>query len=120
MDMDADIIPGHSIAGIRLGAEIVSILDEIQREGIAYTESTLEHFGRKYDLITVANDRLTIVADDTGRVLRLWCRTGYSGDYNRTFRPGMTVSEVRKKSIKQLVIHGFIVLDGEFGAAFSV
>ncbi len=59
-------------------------------------------------------------ANLSGRVVRIWCTDLYKGSYKSVFRPGMTVSEAVDRTGKQLVIHGMLILDGEFGMGFNI
>ncbi|MEC4717737.1 hypothetical protein RY831_01115 [Noviherbaspirillum sp. CPCC 100848] len=34
--------------------------------------------------------------------------------------PGMTIKEIKRHSTRQLVIHGFLIIDDEYGLGFSI
>ncbi len=120
MDLTAPIVSGTSIAGISLGTNIDELITELRNAHIPFIETTFHTFGRAYRKLTLAEGKVTVVSDDTNHVVRLSCRPGYFGKFKSKFFPGMTVNQVREKSLKQVLIHGMIVVDDDFGAFFDV
>ena len=120
MDLNAAIISGSSIAGIPLGTDINALVTELQKDNIPFVETTFCTFGTTFRKLSIADNKVIVVGDDTNRVVRLSCRPGYLGKSKSTFFPGMTVKQVCEKSLKQLLIHGMIVVDGDFGVFFDV
>jgi hypothetical protein len=120
MDYHGDIVSGRSIGGIHLGADIDTVLADLRTRQISFSDQFFSNFNRTYRKLGIHPHSLDVVADDTGLIVRLWCRTGYSGTYKGAFFPGMCVDEICALSTKQLVIHGMLILDGDFGAGFSI
>lgn len=120
MDLYAEIVSGTSIGGVSLGESIQDTLRNLQAQSADFRETAFENLGGCFRQIHVAGGVLSIVADGTDRVVRLWCTPGYLGSYRGAFRPGMTIEDICKRSHRQLILHGFLLLDGDFGAGFSI
>lgn len=120
MDLEADIISGSSIAGIGIGEEYDDLLSNLSDNGVAFVESTFKSLGQQFKKLDIADAKVSVVADDTGRIVRLCCRPGYLGKCKAVLFPGMSVRSIRKHSSKQLIMHGVLMVNDDFGIGFSI
>lgn len=119
-DINADIIAAESIGGIQLGSdsrEVLGLLDKTHNRlscleyvvgDFLCTQVTLDHVG------------LSFVHDEGNRIIGVTCRPPYAGRYRQKFYPGITVGKLRELAGTALVIHGYIIVDKEFGVLFSI
>lgn len=120
MDLNAEIISGKSLANISIGTSIDRLLSVLRNDKIPHVQSQFVSFNRRYELLTIFGGVVAVAADEARIIRRLSAGIGYIGRCKRGFHPGMTVKEVCDKSTKQLVVHGMIVMDGDFGIFFDV
>lgn len=120
MNLHADIVPNESIGGIQIGQDANPVLQELEDNGVRFSKSTFLNSEQKFYRISINNGALYLIVNSSGKIVRIWCTDLYKGSYKSVFRPGMTVSEAVERTGKQLVIHGMLILDGEFGMGFSI
>ncbi|AKJ30737.1 hypothetical protein [Caldimonas brevitalea] len=118
MDINAEIISGESIGGVRIGECLLPAIEEARAEGFLTLEAEPAGYGlsRYY----FWDGALVVVVDQGLIVKRMWCRKPYGGKYRGIFEPGMTVEDVVKASRKQLITAGVLLLDGDCGAGFDI
>lgn len=120
LSLDADIIPSESLGGIRIGEDIDVVIHHLEEENIPFAHSTFVNLGQSFRRLSISDEAISLVADESGNVVRVWCTESYKGSCKSYLRPGMTVGEVVACTEKQMIIHGVLVVDGEFGAGFNV
>ncbi len=120
MNLHADIVPNESIGGIQIGQDANPVLQELEDNGVRFSKSTFLNSEQQFHRISINNGALYLIANSSGKIVRIWCTDLYKGSYKSVLRPGMTVSEAVERTGKQLVIHGMLILDGEFGMGFSI
>jgi len=113
------IIPGVSIGGVCLGKDAQKIVEELKGIGVAISQRPFENLGRSFSEWEIKDWGLSFV-QETGRIIRVSCNPIYEGRYKQSFYPGMSVKQIVSASNKQLLIHGMLVVDGEYGAFFDV
>jgi hypothetical protein len=120
MNIAAEIVSGSSIGNIRLETNAIDVLSEIYQEGRIVKEKKFINFNMEFIHYEIDDGVVSIVADENSIIKRLWCKKPYKGKYKSNLFPGMTVSDIKKNSLKQLVIHGFLIPDGDFGIGFNI
>ncbi|MCE9605834.1 MAG: hypothetical protein K8U03_13140 [Planctomycetia bacterium] len=120
MDLKADIISGKSIAGIGIGEDIGVVLSNLRDDHVSFVESAFENHEMGFKKLDIADAKVSVIANDTGRIVRLFCRPGYLGKYKAVFFPGMSVKRIRQHSSKQLIMHGVLMVNDDYGAGFSI
>ncbi len=120
LNIDADIVPGESLGGIKIGQDIDAVMRHLEDENVPFAASAFSNSDCSFRRLSIIDGVISLVADESGDILRIWCTGLYRGTYKSAMRPGMTVSEVVACSEKQAIVHGVLVLDGEFGVGFSV
>lgn len=120
MNIFADIVSGDSIGDIKIGSDLQTVLAELFKQNHKVEKKSFKQFDVDYSLVNVDSGMLSIVADSSNSIVRLWCRQPYRGKFRGIFFPGMPVSEILDKSKKQLIIHGMLILDDDFGVGFNI
>lgn len=117
MDTNAEIISGVSIAGIKIGDDAINLLLKIFDDGIEVNEIDLDG----YFLYEINGGVVTISVDkQSNRVARLWCKKPYTGKYKGIISPGMRLEEILECTSKQSLVYGFLIMDNDFNAGFSL
>jgi hypothetical protein len=120
MELTGEIVSGQSIAGFRLGSDIPTVLSDLRGQGVDFTESTFTNSAASFSKFGVEIAKVVFVGDKTDRIVRIWCCAGYQGKYKKTFYPGMSVRQIAEQSVKHLLLHGMLIIDGDYGAGFSI
>ncbi|MCS3799198.1 hypothetical protein [Niastella sp. OAS944] len=120
MNIHAEIISGKSIGDIEIGKPIDAYLTSIYQENRKVELNTFDHPGLKLHSYKIDDGLITINADENGTILNVSCRSAYEGKYKGVLRPGMSVAQVVAATQKQLLIHGFLVVDNDFGFCFNL
>ena len=119
LNIDAKIEPGISVGGVKIGTSIEEFITSLNHSKTLYTLKTFSNFGMHFLEITVESYGLRIVGKKDDVIELVSCRKPYRGQFKDRYYLGMTVAELKAVADKLLVIHGYIVLDGEFGVAFD-
>jgi hypothetical protein len=120
MNINADIISGKSIADIEIGQSIDSYLPAIYKDNRKVELNVYDNPGIKLHSYRIDDGLITINADENGTILNLSCRYPYKGKYQGKLYPGMTIAQIIAATQKQLLIHGYLVVDGDFGFCFNL
>ena len=120
INFEAEILPGHSIGNICLGMHYEDVLAHLAEKDYSTSERDFANAGTKFFEITIDDGTLVAIANEQGSIVRLQCGTRYAGKLRSVFFAGMSVRNILKQSSKQLMLHGLLVLDGEYGAAYGV
>ena len=98
-----DIIPGESLAGIRLDSKINDIISELSK----YYSIEMN------DGVILLNDGLiTIGYEEDGSIYSIMCNKKFEGKYEEKLWAGMSVKDVLKHSSTQVAFGGCVVVDG--------
>ncbi len=117
INLEAPIIPNKSIGGISIGDDFKSYLDYLQSESINFQ---IRSFDNGLAIISIDNGTIQVTISGEGIVLNLACRKKYMGLCKGLYFPGMNISEILAQSEKQLIIHGFLIIDRDFGFGFEI
>lgn len=120
MNIHAEIISGKSIADIEIGESIDSYLPAIYQENRKVELNVYDNPGIKLHSYRIDDGLITINADKNGTILNLSCRHPYKGKYQGKLYPGMSIAQIVAASQKQLLIHGYLVVDNDFGFCFNL
>lgn len=120
MDITAPIIAGHSLAGITLGTSVEPVLAQAYQQG-RKVDLQVFHYAT-IDLHSYKIDQgvVTVNADAAGTIVSLSCQQPYQGTYQNKLWPGMSITQIIAVSQKQMLLHGSLVVDAEFGVCFDV
>ena len=118
--INSPIVSGHSIGGISLGSNPNIVSTKLQNDGLDISVESFENFGTKFSCWKIKEWGLSYTTDHTNTIYKITCDSCYRGGYEGRLYSGMTVQEIVENSNKQLIIHGMIVLDAEYGIFFEI
>lgn len=118
INFSAEIKPSVSIGNINLGDSLDKALAQIYSDKYRvkknnFSEQLTEYSINKGELSFVSNNH-------SNKIIMVACGKGYEGKWNDTFRIGMTLEEIINSSSQQMILHGYIIVDAEFGICFSL
>lgn len=103
MDLSKDIVPGHSLGGIALGAPVDGVIAGLREQhGIAISEG----------VVSVDAGRIVIGYDANRMIYSVMCNASFEGNYRGRLWAGMTVRQVLENSRTQVAWGGAVVVDG--------
>lgn len=108
--LDMDIIPGKSIGGISLGDNVNDVIKSIGEKHPISKYDFQNHTGN-YSLYNIFNGAISFTCDSNNIIVALWCTPPYQGSFNKKLYPGITALEIRRRSKKQEIIKGYLVID---------
>lgn len=120
MNINAEIISGKSIGDIEIGKSIDAYLPSIYQENKKVEVNVYDNPGIKLHSYRIDDGLITINADEGGTILNVSCKSPYKGKYQGKLYPGMSVAQIVAATQKQLLIHGFLVVDNDFGFCFNL
>lgn len=120
MNINAEIVSGRSIGDIEIGKPIDPYLASVYQENRKVELNTYDNPGLKLHSYRIDDGLITINADENGTILNVSCRSPYKGKYKGKLHPGMSVAQVVAATQKQLLIHGFLVVDNDYGFCFNL
>jgi hypothetical protein len=120
MNIHAEIISGKSIGDIEIGKSIDACLLSVYQENRKVELTVYDNPGIKLHSYSIDDGLIKINADENGTVLNVSCRSPYKGKYKGILHPGMSVAQIVAATQKQLLIHGFLVVDNVFGFCFDL
>lgn len=117
--LDMDIVPGKSIGGIFLGANVNDIIQHIESK-YNISKSSFSNATGNYSFYRVQGGAISFTTNNHDVIVALWCEPPYSGSFEGKLYPGITAREIRVKSKRQDIIKGYIVIDQDFTIYFGM
>lgn len=118
INYSADIIPGKSIADICIEDNLSDVLSRVY---LKTKQLSINKFSKEYTQYIVDNGIISFVINNhASRIINISCKKPYNGKYNHIFEPGLTVKEIIKYSTKQMLLHGFLIIDGIYGLGYNL
>jgi hypothetical protein len=120
MNINAEIVSGRSLGDIEIGKPVDEYLAAIYQENRKVELNVYDNPGIKLYSYRIDDGLITINTNENGVILNLSCKRPYTGKYKGKLFPGMTVDEIVAATQKQLLIHGFLVVDADYGFCFNL
>ena len=117
INLEAPIIPSKSIGSINIGEKFSSYLDYLHNESIQFTR---EDFNSGLSIIIVERGTIEVTTDSEDVILNISCGKKYNGSCKEKYFVGMSISQILSESERQLILHGFLILDRDFGFGFEI
>lgn len=103
MEKFIDIIPGESLAGIKLDHKINDVISKLSED---YTIEI-------NDGVILLNDGLIAIGyEEDGSIYSIMCNENFKGKYKEKLWAGMSVKDVLEHSSIQVAFGGCVVVDG--------
>ncbi len=103
MNESIEIVPGQSLAGIKLNENINDIFAKISEYYI---------IEEKDGVLLLNNGAITIGHENGGVIYSVMCDKTFKGIYNNKLWAGMSLKDVLDHSSKQVALGGCVVVDG--------
>lgn len=117
--LDMDIIPGKSVGGISLGDNIDDIIRCVGQSYSVDKTNFSNHTG-DYSFYKIQGGAISFTTNNHGIVVALWCEPPYQGSFDNKLYPGITALEIRRKSKRQDIIKGYLVIDRDLTIYFGM
>ena len=122
IDFNADIISFTSLANIRLGHSVDIYLEEMLTR---FTVETKEYpssspLGGDMHGYFLDDNTISIFTDANDIIVSVVCNQNYHGRYQNNLYAGITMERLTLLSKSILLINGALIVDGDYGLAFSL
>ena len=113
IDLNAPIIPGHSIGNIVMGKNISDYMQEMYYHHVYDRKQHSLPNGIVRTVYTV-DGALNVVTDARGVICSLGCNENYKGSYQNRLRTGQTLQQIVQATAWQRISNGLLIIDIQF------
>jgi hypothetical protein len=118
MNINLEIVSGKSVAGIEIGENISKYLEDIYDGKYNVESIRYNNPNGVFHSYNINMDLITINTLESGEIISITCNQEYSGKYRNQLHTGMSVENIIKNSNKQLILHGCLIVNNDFGFYF--
>jgi len=122
IDFNADIISFTSLANIRLGHSVDMYLEEMLTRFTVETKKypSSSPLGGDMHGYFLDDNTISIFTDANDIIVSVVCNQNYHGRYQNKLYAGITMERLTLLSKSILLINGALIVDGDYGLAFSL
>jgi len=112
------IIPGKSLGGININDPLDTVLEKIVQSGYSYQTF---NFSADYTQFVLNSGEIKFVINNNSKlVANICCTKPYKGKSLGVYGPGISIKNLIDISEKQIILHGFIIVDGVFEMGYNL
>jgi hypothetical protein len=118
IDYKAEIIPGKSLVGMEIDANINDYINEIYLKNIPVVIKIYNENKKNEIHHYIINDNIKVNTLKDGYILNITCVDSLESKFDNNLYSGISVKELKRKTKKQSILHGSLFLNGDYGICY--